>query len=519
MNDYTAFRRFPSIVTMLEQLPADLLGNVLAIWNSPQTPVQQLIFMARLARHDDRIAAIVQALIPARLVSFQDRMAVERELACARQLVPQVVAGVPSTAPTALPGGGAVPPRSLPVPPVPGGPLHPKRPAPGEPGPGESEDDPHADEIRIDPEIARICIHRDVRRDSELRLWAVLKRWGAARGGFMDVDRLYELIGQHVTDYTRRHFRRLLAAGNGLFWKLDGRGRVFLIGSVELSRRLVRLAGPGVVGTNRPGARDMWIPIGENIQQFRAHCLAAWYEHRNGPTISRATLESLWGRSDDTLRAWERLLPRLRVMSNYGQVVVTQDTPIDPGALPNAIDNPSVRTFPTWQGDPLRTCQLPNTYVSFGYRQAPHKGRGCKRRRASFPVSHGAGQTKPARLYWTDPKRLERRNRRSDQPTPGWLFIGETRHARRVWELTTGQPETRPDCIARGERARRIWSEWSFRVRTFSRPSIMVNKMTTRRGGAPDQSSGGGVGRGAGRGLSTGGQIPPKMAGLAGRMA
>jgi hypothetical protein len=75
-------------------------------------------------------------------------------------------------------------------------------------------------------------------------------------------------VQTHITDYTRRHFRRLLLSGHGTFWTLDGRGRAWLTGSVELTRRLVALAGPGVIGTINPARVICGFPSGKTSNSF-----------------------------------------------------------------------------------------------------------------------------------------------------------------------------------------------------------------------------------------------------------
>lgn len=494
--NHTTQPQFASIQNTLRAIQPDLLRSLDAIWQSNQTPYQQLILMARLARHDARIAEIVRALLPLRLGAATERRAVEAELARA----------------TGNPAGLPIPPRP-------------------EPRPGEGHDPtvqqpprPEPIEIRIDPEIARLAVA--MRRDSELRLWMVLKFISGASSGYMGADGLYEQVCQVVRDYTRRHFNRLLAAGAGTFWNVDDRRRVFLWGGAALARNLVRLAPPQLVSSNPPGARDMLIPVGNSIQEFRAHCLGAWYAHRENPTISRARLAALWGRDADTLRRWERLIvtsqrgKSLMVAHNYGQALVSQE---QSAGIPSILDNPSIRHNFAWGGQSLITLQISNTYFVHGYRQAPARGRGWKRHQTALdlleqlpmnagqsPVWRGVG-SRCERLYWETGKQLETHNRRADEPARAWVYIGQDRRGFRRWSLTEGYPDTRPDDRARGRAAFRYATDSQARRRSFLSKCSRDIFAAPYGGDTPDYAKAwftggpavGGGGLPGGRGLST----------------
>lgn len=477
--NHTTSGQFASIQKLLRELPRELSSSLDAIWQSNQTPYQQLINIARLARHDARIAEIVTILIPLRLAAapLAERRAVEAELA--RATGGQAAERPPrrSAQPLPRPSDQAAAPSPRPAAWPPTRQDEPSWPGEGPDPRARHTPDPDPIEIRIDPEIARLAVA--LRRDPELRLWMVLRHVAGASGGRLDADELYQRICRIVTDYTRRHFNRLLKSGAGTFWTIDGDRQVWLWGGAALGKHLVELAGPELVSSNPPGARDMFIPIGKNIQQFRAHCLGAWYAHRENPTLSRMTLEMLWGRDADTLRRWEDLIiaspnHQLFRRENTADLITNQN---NAHLVPCALDNPSVRQGYTWDGRPLVSWRIPNTYVVFGYRQAPKRGRGRQRRQAALdllqqlpviagqsPALSGAGRK---RIYWNDGKHLEAHNRRNDRPANALVFIGEDRHGARHWALTDGRPEIGPNALARGRMAFKHITDGQARWRSF----------------------------------------------------
>lgn len=395
------------------------------IWSLAAAPANRLIMMAQQARYDSRAVSIVRALMAFQLVSDSERLPVERALTPYSPELPAARRDRP-------------------------------------PGPPPAPAEPPA--VRLDPELARIC--QGLRIDSMLRLWAILKHY-AGHKSKLHKKNLLECL-RIARDYAPRHYRRLLQQGRGLFWKISPGGDVYLTGSARLSGAVVNLAyqqGRGdLVGTNPPGKRDVFIPVGGSLRDWRVNIYAAWLSYRGNPTISRARLSTLFGRDETTLRQWDRgLVERgvLRIRRNYAQMAIAPD---NHDYIHMITLCPSSRVNPTWDGRVLISRQLPNSYYIQGFKQAPRRGKARRRYSAASAARSGqqpdAGYKPEARRYFEDFKQLERYNKRRAEPAPGFVFLGENRRGRRVWELCINDQRTGSESRARGRTWARLWGEW-----------------------------------------------------------
>ena len=177
--------------------------------------------------------------------------------------------------------------------------------------------------IRVDPELARLAVV--LRCAPSFRLWAIgreLTRNGNG-SGLIDRDSLYkEMLRRDVTQ-TRRHFNRLLAGGEGVFWNLDEE-RIFLRGWKHVACALVAEAKRLKVGDlecNRPGVRQVTIDPAGTLEEFEANIYAGWQFCRTATFIARATLSTLFNRDKITIRRWEKkwLKGRIKIRYNFIQ--------------------------------------------------------------------------------------------------------------------------------------------------------------------------------------------------------
>jgi len=363
---------------------------------------------------------------------------------------------------------------------------------------------------RVDPEIGRLCIA--LRRDAQLRLWAHLRDLAASRGGWLYAEDMYESLSQRSREYTKRHFRRLIAAGEGIFWAVWPGNMIALIGGRRLTAQLVRIAPPQLLTTNRPGKADVLMPLGENLAEWRAHLYGAWLAAKNDPTISRATLATLFGVSDRTLVNWERSNPLIRVATNYGQTIVDSDQRAD-RVMDYLPDDPSLRQEWTWDRRELLTWRLPNTYHAT-YKQTGAHYRARQRRRAANTALHPANLCSSGqnmRQYFDTARQLRSAKKRRSQDAPGMVWRGENRRGYGIWELTHGDPETGPQSRARGRLRRQLQADCQRRTRLigqmanghFFRPLICDSRITTRnlgeRGEHHHQQEGGAGGEPQGK--------------------
>jgi hypothetical protein len=467
-----------NITDLLESLTAPVKSQLNAIWQGDAPLVDKLKAAAALAADDPRIADIVTALVSAYRLYDSESQAVMRVLRPALYRYHQN---------SPLRRLAAAPP-----------------PSDAGAASGESSQDPTApgeSAMRVDPEIARIAVA--LRRDGQLRLWAILKQYGGNRGGYMDKSALMQATKGH-RDYTKTHLRRLLAAGDGLFWTLDNRGRVWLTGSVRLAGLIASEAGPHIVGTNPPGARDMYIPAGGSLQEWRTNILTAWLAHRENPRISNARMAALFGVTGRTIRNWKSSTDNIRIGRNYDQALIDTETAGLADYIPTIHENPTRQDKHNWQGDRLITWRGPNTYHA-DCKQAYRPGKARRRRQAVSDVNPGlewggnASRGTTTQLYFENTAQLKRYQNRHDNAAPGRVWRGENRNGYGIWELCHNEPITGPNSMARGNVARRYQSE-SYRhhiifkrERTFFSTPIVVKKNNYLLG-EPDNVVGGPVG-------------------------
>ncbi len=321
--------------------------------------------------------------------------------------------------------------------------------------------------VRIDPELGRLAL--GLGKSSEYRVWVVARHY-FGNPGWVTRDRLLETLVAAGVIRTRRHFNRLLKAGDGLFWSLAN-GKVYLRGVVKVAQHLAEQAArahPSLVATNIPGTRDVWIEAAGDIGGFKALVYAAWLVHREDPTIARETLCGLFHCTEDTLRNWEaRLGGTITPIRNYAQT-----------ALHPLTDNQIMDYLPehhysyvTRRGEIRIRWQQPNTYRTKDIRQHAHKGQSRKVRFAAAKVAwyqpverwtsdheieklpFDRSHRVPKRYFETDEqlrKFLERRAKKG-QPgitpqTPRYVYLGEDAYGHGLFELSLdGWVQTRAD--------------------------------------------------------------------------
>lgn len=222
----------------------------------------------------------------------------------------------------------------------------------------------------LDPELGRVAV--GLHKAALLRLWLLGRRLSSAAGGagWCQTTTLWSAVGNvRGWQITRRHFRRLLTKGDGLFWTRHN-DRLYLTGIAKLAQELCVLAGlrgrGELIETNSPGMlKSVWVPLDGSHEQFEAHIYLSWLSAKHSKTFSRELLEKLWGRTANTLRQWEsaHLSETLTVIPSFA-LVQDNETPIHYGAD----YHPAMHS---------RVFQLPNTYAARA-RQHPHSGQRRK---------------------------------------------------------------------------------------------------------------------------------------------
>lgn len=294
--------------------------------------------------------------------------------------------------------------------------------------------------LKVDPELARLAIVLHLA--AQLRIWLVAREvdrdsWSGR--GWLARDELRRTLQQQGIRYSKRHIRRLLAEGEGLFFNLDGE-RVYLRGYRYVSEHLTEAAPPETRATNLPGARAVYVMAQGSLQAWQERLYLSWLYSRAAATIpaptlmiSREVLALLFGRSQDTLRRWEERLIRqrkLEVKENFAQSRDRRDAPAH--AVEYLAETP--------QGDEIRwRWQLPNTYVIRGVREHAHRGQGRKVRRAVQAVNQPAQKAgRVARIYYADCKAVHKARRRHGE-AKRYVWRGvHWRSKAGIWEPSDG---------------------------------------------------------------------------------
>lgn len=302
------------------------------------------------------------------------------------------------------------------------------------------------DYIRLDPDLGRLAI--GLNRGAELRLWAIARQRSTAQHGgrgWVTVEEL-RALSDEARPYSKRHLRRLLAGGHGVFWQYSG-WRVYLAGVQKLAGALAQQAqavNPALIATNIPGRmKDVYLPAGGTHEQWQALIYAGWLAAKNAPALSRATLQKLFNRTAETLARWERarLAGLVEVIPGYAQVDA-RDT-LDPESGAQAVYVPEgAKAYAGPDGAVYLRWQIANTYSST-IKQHNHKGQQRKVRTAVFaacnqpPDVMAGGPPVKARRYFENRKALQRAIRRHGSSSPRLYFLGQDWRGRHIWEPTT----------------------------------------------------------------------------------
>jgi hypothetical protein len=283
--------------------------------------------------------------------------------------------------------------------------------------------------------------------------------------GWIDRQELFEALSSFEVSFTRRHFNRRLAEGEGLYWRIDRETkRVYLTSIVKVSRLLAEAAAesaPELIETNLPAGirKPVLLPISDTHEQWEAHIYAGWLAARNNPTIARATLSKLFGRGPDTLRRWERtrldgivdVTPTYAQVSQeaieYGDFTGTPQHTTPYIAVTKNRLNPELP--PRFVKRRIRF-QLPNTYMVNEIRQHNHAGQARRVRVAVNralgvePLHHMPEGNHPARqkLYFHSGLKLKQAFKKYGRSNR-YLFIGFNRRGHAIFEVpANGFPET-----------------------------------------------------------------------------
>jgi len=142
-------------------------------------------------------------------------------------------------------------------------------------------------------------------RVAEGRLWLLLRVYDTDGRGWWtrtDVKAVFTEASSPACFCSPRYLRQLLALGEGLFWRQDASGKVWLRGQAKVAASL---------GLRRLPGRAVELPTSVllgPIGDLRAHLYAAFHSSRGETSapISRESLRDLSGASPRTQQAYEK---------------------------------------------------------------------------------------------------------------------------------------------------------------------------------------------------------------------
>jgi hypothetical protein len=328
----------------------------------------------------------------------------------------------------------------------------------------EAEEDERR--LRSDPELGRLTIA--LRQAHAYRFWVVAQEMNrrAEGRGYIHKSDLYQQLRYYGIHYTDRQFRRILAAGQDLFWRQDRkhRERLYLVSWQQVSLKIVEQAETRgyEVGWNRPGARQQLVDVSGGLEGWEGKLYASWIGYRAGEgglSISRVRQAALFGRSEKTIRKWERchlqgIVTKRVDYEQHPDDLCTQEELYDrQGFIPDHAQ-PYTATTPGGERQ-RRYWRRPNTYLAVRDPHA-HHGQARKVRRAVNHAISAEADGGPWRENYTAEQHRRRvkshkfrRGEDGDVNRPVHVFIGK-RGSTGVWELVVPDPafpypQTRPN--------------------------------------------------------------------------
>lgn len=174
-------------------------------------------------------------------------------------------------------------------------------------------------EIFVQPELARLAT-----RSGFLLPFVI---WSAIRSAELSniiksnpyKSQVKRILRARGMNYTDRHFQRIWNQGAGIFWGLSDK-RLYPRSFQRVYKHFA--SGMSEKDENfQPQDRLFPIKLSKSLQELQAQIYLAWLSAKGEITLSRATMQDLFGFSPDVQRSLEALLAeRLKVFFNYAHI-------------------------------------------------------------------------------------------------------------------------------------------------------------------------------------------------------
>jgi hypothetical protein len=171
----------------------------------------------------------------------------------------------------------------------------------------------------VSPELAKVALREGL--EMPFTVWSVLRDSVVAEnsGSHFTKKQVIEICQNQGLDFTRRHWRNIWQFGKGIFWGKD-KGRIFIR---SIRRVAWRFEGFRKACDMELPRQNFFVQISLNggIEDLRAKLYWSWFAQFDEKTISRATLQDLFGLSPDQQRAYEQILAsKILVKTNYAHI-------------------------------------------------------------------------------------------------------------------------------------------------------------------------------------------------------
>lgn len=173
--------------------------------------------------------------------------------------------------------------------------------------------------VFVHPELARLAIREGL--ELSFVVWSILRNEVVANkhSGHFTKKEAIAIAMNHGLRFTLRHWSRIWAAGNPIFWGSDN-NRIFLRSFRRVCWRFAEFRQDKDLSA-LPQAFLIRIQLSGGMEDLRAQLYHAWFLQWEEKTISRATLHDLFGLTPFQQRSMEALLgSRLLVKSNYAHI-------------------------------------------------------------------------------------------------------------------------------------------------------------------------------------------------------
>lgn len=151
--------------------------------------------------------------------------------------------------------------------------------------------------------------------------WSILRAYAVAQNlsTHYSKKQAARILAEYGLKFSQRHWSRIWEQGAGIFWGLEN-NRLYLRSFKRMRKRLLALT-QDKESRRLPAPIFVEIQLSGGIEDLRAQLYWAWFLQWEEKTISRDTLQDLFGLSHDQQRSYEAILgAKLLVKSNYAHI-------------------------------------------------------------------------------------------------------------------------------------------------------------------------------------------------------